>query len=96
MVRALYEGYQGNLYTISRASDNTTKAIGVTATGVADAASQVEFCMTPSPTVCTVEQITDQSGRGNHLDRVIITHSPKIDWPTRGINAMRDPISIGF
>lgn len=95
MVRALYSEYNGTLYTISRASDNTTKAIGVTSDGYADAAAQIAFCMDPSPTVCTVEQISDQSGRGNHLDRVIIAPHPTNDWPKRGINAMRDPVSVG-
>lgn len=95
MVRSLFGGYQGTLYTISRASDNATKAIGTTVDGFADAAAQLAFCMEPSPTVCTVEQIADQSGRGNHLDRVIIAPHPSIDWPTRGINAMRDPLSVG-
>src|SRR5450759_2839035 len=44
-VRALYGTYAGNLYQVRRASDNTTKDIGVLAAGgVANAAAQDAFC----------------------------------------------------
>jgi hypothetical protein len=65
-VRALFGAYTGNLYRVRRASDNTTKDIGVlTANGVADAATQDAFC---SGAACVVTVIYDQSGRGNHLE----------------------------
>jgi hypothetical protein len=64
-VRALYSSYNGNLYQVRRASDSTTKNIGVlTAGGVANAASQDSFC---SGTTCVVTVIYDQSGRGNDM-----------------------------
>ncbi|HVZ87619.1 MAG TPA: arabinofuranosidase catalytic domain-containing protein [Polyangia bacterium] len=64
-VRALYGGYGGNLYQITRASDQTTKDVGVlSAGGFADSATQDSFCVA---TTCTISIIYDQSGRNNHL-----------------------------
>ena len=64
-VRALYGAYKGNLYQVTRASDNTTKDIGVLATGgFADGAAQDTFC---AATTCTISIIYDQSSQGNHL-----------------------------
>ncbi|NLT56324.1 MAG: alpha-L-arabinofuranosidase [Actinomycetales bacterium] len=63
--RALYRSYSGALYQVRRASDSTTRDIGViTAGGAADAATQDSFC---SGTTCLITIIYDQSGRGNHL-----------------------------
>ena len=90
MVRAMYTNYTGPLYNLQRASDNATTDIGVLSTGFANGAAQVAFCTTPVPTVCTIERIFDQSGRGNHLERVMVTPGNIHDWPTNGINAMRD------
>jgi non-reducing end alpha-L-arabinofuranosidase len=64
-VRALYSAYDGNLYQVTRASDSTTKDIGVlTAGGFANAAAQDTFC---AATTCTISKIYDQSSQGNHL-----------------------------
>jgi hypothetical protein len=64
-VRALFGAYKGNLYQVTRASDNTTKDIGVlTAGGFADGAAQDAFC---AGTTCTISIIYDQSSQGNHL-----------------------------
>jgi non-reducing end alpha-L-arabinofuranosidase len=64
-VRALFAAYSGNLYQVKRASDSTTTNIGTLAAGgYANAAAQDTFC---SGTSCTIVQIYDQSGRGNHL-----------------------------
>jgi hypothetical protein len=63
--RALYGSYDGDLYQIQRASDNTTLDIGaVTAGGPADGAAQDEFC---AGTDCVVTVVYDQSGNGNDL-----------------------------
>ncbi len=63
--RALYGAYNGSLYQVRRASDNTTRDIGVlSAGGVANAAAQDSFC---AGTTCLITVIYDQSGRGNHL-----------------------------
>ena len=64
-VRALYGAYSGNLYRVTRASDNTTKDIGVlSAGGFANSATQDTFC---TGTTCTISIIYDQSGKGNDL-----------------------------
>lgn len=63
--RALYAAYNGPLYQVRRASDNTTLNIGVlTAGGYADAAAQGSFC---AGTTCVITEIYDQSGHGNNL-----------------------------
>ena len=64
-VRALYGSFAGNLYQVKRASDSTTKDIGVlTAGGFADSTAQDTFCVN---TTCTISIIYDQSPKGNHL-----------------------------
>ncbi|HXN32452.1 MAG TPA: arabinofuranosidase catalytic domain-containing protein, partial [Polyangiaceae bacterium] len=64
-VRALYSAYNGNLYQVTRASDQTTKDVGVlSAGGFANSATQDTFC---AGTTCTISIIYDQSGKNNHL-----------------------------
>lgn len=64
-VRALYGSYNGNLYQVTRAKDNTTKDIPVLAAGgLANAKIQDDFC---SGTTCTITILYDQSSRKNHL-----------------------------
>ena len=68
--RALYAAYNGPLYQIMRASDGTTRDIGVVKAtandpgGYADAAAQDAFC---KDTYCWITVLYDQSGTGNHL-----------------------------
>lgn len=71
--RALHAAYNGPLYQVKRASDGKTLDIGIvppTASpvsdpgGFADAAAQDAFC---ANTICVVNRIYDQSGKGNHL-----------------------------
>ncbi|HJP79020.1 MAG TPA: arabinofuranosidase catalytic domain-containing protein [Pseudonocardiaceae bacterium] len=63
--RALYAAYSGNLYQVRRASDNTTKNIGVLSRGgYVNAAAQDTFC---AGTSCVITAIYDQSGHGNTL-----------------------------
>ena len=63
--RALYAAYNGSLYQVRRASDNTTLNIGVlSAGGYANAAAQDSFC---AGTTCVITEIYDQSGHGNNL-----------------------------
>jgi hypothetical protein len=63
--RALYASYNGSLYQVKRASDSTTKDIGVvSAGGIANSAAQDSFCASTS---CVITKIYDQSGRGNTL-----------------------------
>ncbi|HZM83166.1 MAG TPA: alpha-L-arabinofuranosidase B [Candidatus Limnocylindrales bacterium] len=63
--RALFAAYNGNLYQVRRASDNTTRNIGVLAAGdYANAASQDSFC---ANTACVITIIYDQTSRHNDL-----------------------------
>ncbi|MFG6199658.1 arabinofuranosidase catalytic domain-containing protein [Nonomuraea sp. JJY05] len=93
--RALYGAYNGPLYQVRRASDNTTRDIGVlSAGGVVDAAAQDSFC---ANTTCLITIIYDQSGRNNRL-----TQAPPGYWkgPAPGgwdnlADAKAAPITIG-
>ena len=63
--RALYAAYDGPLYQVRRASDNTTTNISpLSAGGVANATTQDNFC---AGTTCVITEIYDQSGNGNNL-----------------------------
>src|SRR3954452_13143245 len=63
--RALYSAYNGSVYQVKRASDNTTRNIGLTsAGGYGDAAAQDAFC---ANTTCLITIIYDQSPRRNDL-----------------------------
>ncbi|WP_329461406.1 alpha-L-arabinofuranosidase B [Streptomyces sp. NBC_01431] len=64
--RALFVSYNGPLYQVRRASDGTSRNIGVrSAGGVADAAAQDSFC---ANTECTITRVYDQTGSsGNTL-----------------------------
>jgi non-reducing end alpha-L-arabinofuranosidase len=68
--RALYASYNGPLYQLKREPDGGTLDIGVVrpsgsdAGGYADAAAQDAFC---ANTLCVIQRIYDQSGRGNDL-----------------------------
>jgi non-reducing end alpha-L-arabinofuranosidase len=63
--RALYAAYDGPLYQVERASDDTTTDVyPVSAGGVADSATQDSFC---AQTYCWITEIFDQSGHGNNL-----------------------------
>src|SRR5262249_27819682 len=62
--RALYSGYNGPLYQVTRQSDGTTKDIGLLADGYADAAAQDAFCANQ---VCLITKPYDQSPMHNDL-----------------------------
>jgi hypothetical protein len=63
--RALFATYEGSLYEVQRASDNTTLNIGLLAAGgYANAAAQDSFC---AGTSCTIVRIYDQSSYHNDL-----------------------------
>jgi hypothetical protein len=65
-VRALFGSYTGSLYQVKRASDSTTKDIGVLSPGgVADSSVQDTFC---TGTTCTITKVYDQSGHGNFVE----------------------------
>jgi hypothetical protein len=63
--RALFAAYNGALYQVTRASDNTALNIGLLAAGgYANAASQDAFCIN---TTCLITRIYDQTTRHNDL-----------------------------
>src|SRR5688572_21804544 len=62
-VRSLSSRYGGPLYQVKRV-DGRLLDIGVVAGGFADAAAQDRFC---AGTLCYINRIYDQSGRGNDL-----------------------------
>lgn len=74
MVRAMYGSYDGPLYRIERASDNTYLNIGLLAAGgYVNSAPQVSFC---ANTTCTVTEFYDQSSEGNNLPWDIAPTAP--------------------
>ncbi|KAF9044968.1 glycoside hydrolase family 54 protein [Panaeolus papilionaceus] len=63
--RALFNSFNGALYQVRRGSDGaTTNITPLSAGGVANAATQDNFC---ARTTCVITTIFDQTGRGNHL-----------------------------
>ena len=98
VTRALYAAYRGPLYQLKR-SDSEVRAIGPTASGLADAAAQEAFCAGKS---CVIQTIYDQSPMRNHL-----TPSPASPahyghpgvpprWePGTPVDAMAHPIELG-
>ena len=86
--RALYAGYNGPLYQIKRLSDSRTLDVGVVqpvelpvadAGGYANAAAQDAFCVN---TLCVINRIYDQSGKGNHLNQA--PPGPNFPGPAKG------------
>jgi len=102
--RALYASYDGPLYQVKRQSDGTTLDIGVVQPvaspvpdpgGYADAAAQDAFC---ASTICVMNLIYDQSGKGNHLRQA--PPGPSFPGPAKGAFdtqpiADMAPITIG-
>ena len=77
-VRSLTSRYGGPLYQVKRA-DGRLLDIGVIAGGFADAAAQDRFC---AGTLCYINRIYDQSGKGNDLMQA--PPGPLYPGPDRG------------
>ena len=87
-VRALYQSYNGSLYSVQRHSDSALKDIGVLGPGgFANAAVQDKFCASSS---CTIHRIYDQSEKGNHLGVSIAF----IKW-MKPVNASKAKVVVG-
>ncbi len=95
--RALYASYSGPLYQVKRRSDGKTLDVGVVqpvgppvpdAGGYADAAAQDAFC---ANTICVIDLIYDQSGKGNHLRQA--PPGPSFPGPAKG--GIRHPADRG-
>ena len=93
--RALYGAYNGPLYQVKRASDNTTKDIPpLTAGGVADAAQQDSFCANTS---CVITVLYDQSPKHNNLTQALRGHwpGPAENGNDNLANAFEAPVTVG-
>ncbi len=99
--RALYAAYKGPLYQVKRVSDGKTLNIGVVegsgaeSGGYANAAAQDTFC---ENTICLINVVFDQSGKGNHLYQA--PPGPQFPGPAKGAFdaqpiADMAPITIG-
>ncbi len=62
--RALYRGYAGPLYQVTRKSDQASMDIGLLHDGYANATAQDRFC---AHTSCTITKLYDQSPNHNDL-----------------------------
>ncbi|MGA7156253.1 MAG: arabinofuranosidase catalytic domain-containing protein [Acidobacteriaceae bacterium] len=62
--RALYRGYTGRLYQVTRASDHTEEDIGLLPDGYVNAREQDIFC---EKTSCTITKLYDQTENHNDL-----------------------------
>ncbi|WSS24396.1 ricin-type beta-trefoil lectin domain protein [Streptomyces sp. NBC_01190] len=88
-VRALYSGYNGSLYQVTRGSDNTARDIGLLAAGgYANAAAQDTFC---AGTTCVITKIYDQSPQHNDL---LIEPAGTAGAADRGASASALPMTI--
>jgi non-reducing end alpha-L-arabinofuranosidase len=92
--RALYASYDGPLYEVQRASDQSYLDVGLLSPGgYADAEPQVEFC---SGTTCTITKIYDQSP--HHNDMPIswggYWPGPGPDGSDVGADAMALPVTV--
>jgi len=86
--RALYASYKGPLYQVKRESDGKTLDVN-------GAVAQDAFCM---HTICVINVIYDQSGKGNHLYQA--PPGPQFPGPAKGAFdtqpiADMAPITIG-
>jgi hypothetical protein len=99
--RALFADYDGPLYQIQRASDDTHLNIGLESEGgVVDSAPQVSFC---AGTTCTITELYDQTSNGNNMPISLGTScsgcsggisGPATDGADIGAPAMALPVTV--
>jgi hypothetical protein len=77
--RVLSASYNGPLYQVKRLPDGWTLDIGITPDGYANAAAQDRFC---ANSLCVINLIYDQSGKGNHLYQA--PPGPNFPGPAKG------------
>jgi hypothetical protein len=90
LLRGLRADYGGPLYFVRRASDNTTRAVPLSAPGgLVNASAQEEFCVGTS---CVVWRIVDQSLYNNDLTPAPPGGSARhVD---AGVNASALPVTL--
>lgn len=92
-VRALYSSYNGALYEVKRASDKTTKDIGLLAPGgVADSSVQDTFC---ANTTCVITRVYDQSGNGNFVEAETADSTVGGNKGQSASNAAQEALTLG-
>ena len=74
VTRKMRAGYGGNLFQVTRASDNATQAIGISSLGAVDTTTLVNFCLS---TTCAVSIIYDQAG-SNNLTQATAANMPLV------------------
>ena len=90
LLRALFASYSGPLYTVRRASDNTTRAIPLrTVGGFVDASVQETFC---AGTDCAVWRLVDQSLYNNDL--TVAPPGGSARHVDNGVNASALPVTL--
>lgn len=90
LVRALSAAYDGPLYVVRRASDNTTAAVRTASPGgFAAAAAQDAFC---AGTACTVWRLVDQSAYNNDL--TVAPPGGAARHVDNGVNASALPVRL--
>ncbi len=90
-VRALFSGYGGSLYQVTRASDSHTLDVGLLTTGgYASVAAQNSFC---SGTTCIITKIYDQTSQ--HNDLTIEGPGTAVNHADVGANASILPVTAG-
>ncbi|MBM9510106.1 arabinofuranosidase catalytic domain-containing protein [Actinacidiphila acididurans] len=89
-VRALFSGYNGPLYQVTRASDGATSDVGLLAQGgYADAQHQDTFC---GNTTCRITKVYDQTSRHNDL---VVGPAGGAGGADRGADASEISVSAG-
>lgn len=90
LLRAMYSSYNGPIYTVRRATDNTTFPVGLLKPGgYANSSAQDAFC---AGTSCEVWHIIDQSPYGNDLAPAPPGGSARhVD---HGVNASALPVTL--
>lgn len=92
--RALYGNYNGALYQVTRNSDGaTTDVYPLSAGGIANAATQDNFC---GSSTCSISVIYDQSSQKNHLTRALKGYfsGPQSDGSDDLAGVMGAPITL--
>lgn len=90
-VRALYAGYAGPLYEVTRSSDGQTLDVHPQRKGgIAAAATQDRFCRT---TTCSITEVYDQSPEGNHLG--VAPGGGENPIPDKPADATALPVTVG-
>jgi hypothetical protein len=84
LARRMLAAYTGNLFQVTRTSDNTTLNVGTLSTGIVNAAAVTSFC---AGTTCVISEIYDQMNtpaNGNNLTKDVAygKYPAPVGWTT--------------